>query len=371
MSGGTLAKFSAALVWPVLALVFAAIFASLWRFDRSRKHLLQFALGFLALFFAMSFHIAFVSLNTAAAVAVAHGLASLSIVAIIWGASSRLGQRTPLFPMVVVSAVSATLLYFALSSGKDSVALSVQNAASGLLFAIGSVLLWMARPSGLLDWVLIWTMGAIAALGLTRPAILILLEVDVGPLVERQSDFSVAGLIVMTVLTVILGLSLVALAIREGLEIRLSARNAEAISGFLDQRAFGLSCDSSLAIARNLRMPACLALVQLDWFYAVTEKWGAHSSDALVRQVADVVRAAQREGDVLGRVGEDRFGIFFVGASSQSGLKVAGALRAAVDRSCNETFGVGMKFTTSISLAETKGGMKFDELYVLAARPRT
>lgn len=360
---------AAALVWPVIALLFAAIFASLWRADQTRTHLLQFAFGFFALFLAMSFHIAFKQWSTAGAVAMAHGLASLSIMAIVWGACSRLGVRTPLVAMLVVSLVSALLLYAALVNGQDSVALSVQNATSGLLFGMGAMLLWMARPSGVLDWVLMWTMSAIAALGLTRPAIVNLLHVDIHRLVAQQSDLNVVSMIIMTVVTVILGLCLVAVALKEALEIRLAPKAIETISGFLDQRAFEQACDTALAAARSLRMPVCLSIVQLDWFSLVNEKWGHASTTVLLREVADIIRASQRESDIVGRIGEDRFGILLVGSGSKSGLKAIENLRATVDRTCNEDVGTLMKFTLSTSLVEAKAGMGSKDLFVLADLP--
>lgn len=360
---------SAALVWPALILVFAAIFAGLWRADPLRKHLLGFAFGFLALFCAMSFHIAFASLNTAAATAAAHGLSSLSVIAIVWGACSRLSQRIPFVAMLAVSLVSSVILYAALANEKANIALLVQNGAIGLLFGIGTIVLWIARPSEIVDKVLVWTMAAWAALGLTRPAVLALLEVDVDRLVHRQSDFSVAGLIIMTVLTVVLGLSLVFIAVEEALEIRFGARRSDPISGFLDQRTFERLSEASLVSARKLGMPASLAIVQFDWFAAVSDKWGSETCDAIIRQVSDIARTWQRDSDVLGRVGEDRIGIMLVGTGSRSGLKLLEKLHEALNHACNEDFGAHMRFTLSISIAESKIGMDFTKLFVLAALP--
>lgn len=360
---------SAALVWPAIALVFVAIFWHLWRANPERKYLLGFFFGFLALAIAMAFHIAFPLSNTAGTVAVAHGLSSLSIIAIMWGACSRLGQRIPLAAMGAVSLVSAAILFAALESEKSSVALSVQNASIGLLFGIGAMTLWMARPSEMLDKALLWTISALAAVSFVRPAVLFLLEADVDRMVRRQSDFTVAGLIIMTVLTVLLGLCLVALVLREAREVRLGARGVDAVSGFLDQQNFEQGCAVSLATARNLQIPACLAIIQLDWHIALTEKWGAESANTLFRQVSDVVREWQREGDILGRVAEDRLGILLVASGSQSGLKAIQKLRDAVDRSCNEGFGSHMKFTLSISLAEIRTGMTFTDLFIRVAQP--
>jgi diguanylate cyclase (GGDEF)-like protein len=360
---------SAALVLPSLSLIFVAIFVALWRKDPLRRHLLGYAFAFFALFLAMSFHIAIPSMNTSITVPITHGVASVSIIAIAWSSCNRLGQSLPIELMLFVALVSCVLIFFALDSSKESVALAVQNGASGVLFGIGAMALWFARPTDFLDKVLIFTMGAIATVGLTRPAIMILLDVDVERLVQRQDDFSVVGLILLTVLTVILGLSLVAIAVREALEIRLGSPNSDTISGFLDQQSFDRASVGLLAKARDLKMPVSLAIIQLDWFEAVREKWGEHSSDAIIRQVADVMRTWQRESDIIGRVGENRFGILLVGASEKSALKVVQELRDALDASCNDGLGRSMKFTVSISLAGSRAGRDFVSLFVVATRP--
>lgn len=360
---------SAELVWPAIALVFSGIFALLWRADLERKYLLGFFSGFLALAIAMAFHIAFVSWNTPAAVAVAHGLSGLSIIAIVWGACSRVGQRIPLAVMAAVALASAIILFAALDSGHNGVALSVQNASVGLLFGVGAIGIWMARPSEVLDRALLWVLGALATVALVRPALVFLANADVDRMVGRQSDFSVAGLIIMTVLTVLLGLCLLAIALREAMELRLGARGIDAISGFLDQRSFEQTCVQSLAKARNLQIPACLAMVQLDWYHSVKERWGEESTNGLIRQVSDVVRDWQREGDILGRISEDRFGVLIVASGSKSGLTTIQKLREAVDRSCNGNYSSHMRFTLSISVAEIKKGMTFTQLFVQVAQP--
>ena len=362
-------ELSAALVWPAIALIFVAIFGFLWRATPERRYLLGFLSGFLALAIAMAFHIAFVSWNTSAAVAVAHGLSSLSIIAIVWGICSRVGQRVPLVAMIASSLVAATLVFAALDTGKNHVALSVQNASIGLLFGMGAIAFWMARPSGVLDNALLWTISALAAVALVRPPLIFLLNVDVDRLVERQSDFGAVGLIIMTVLTVLLGLCLVALTLREALELRLGEKGIDPVSGFLDQRTFELTCVQSLTTARNVQVPACLAVMQLDWYQSIHHKWGAESTNSLIRQLSDIVREWQREGDILGRIAEDQFGFMIIGSGSQSGLRAIGKLRDAVDQSFNEGYGSHMKFTLSISLAEMKKGMNYSQLLVRAAQP--
>lgn len=355
-------QFAAALVWPVLALVFAGAFVGLWCADRSRMHLIGFAVGFLALFLVMTVIIAFPSVNQAYAMALLHGLACISVMAIVWGAAKRLNQRIPLFAMGTVSLVSCVIFYAALKDGEHQVGLLVQNEASGILFGIGAILLWAARATNPFDRMLVWTLGLLAGFSLLRPLTLLYLDIEVAPLFEGEIELAAINVIVMTVLTAVLGGILVAIAIQEALEIRHGAQRSDPISGFLDQHTFERNCEPALATAQRLSMPVTLAVLKLDWFGTIKEKWGADTSDAVIREISDVVRAWQRDSDVIGRVGEDQFGILLVGVSYGSAQKIVCKLREDIDEACNERMSGLLKFTLSSSVLEASNGMAFSDL---------
>lgn len=355
-------QIASALVWPALALVFAGAFAGLWFVDRLRRHLLGFGVGFFALFLAMTVIIAFPSLTNPYVLVPMHALACISVTAIVWGAVNRLNQRTPLVAMGAVSLISCFLLFIALRDSEHPVALIVQNEASGLLFAIGAVSLWAARSTNLLDRILVWTMSLIAGFSLLRPIALLYLHIDMVPLVERKIELSAINVVVLTVLTAVLGLVLVAIAIQEALEIRHGAERADPISGFLDQRTFDQMCEPALATAQRLNIPVSLAVLQFDWFEKVLEKWGSATSDMVVREVSDIIRAWQRESDVIGRIGEDRFGILFVGVGSNSAQQIVCKLRREVDDACNEKMSGLLRFTLSSSISEASSQMSFSVL---------
>lgn len=355
-------QFAAALVWPALALVFAGAFLGLWRVDQSRSHLLGFAVGFLALFLVMTVIIAFPSVKQPYVLATLHGLSCASVTAIVWGAVKRLSQRVPLFAMSAVTLASCVILYSALEDGEHQVALFVQNETSGLLFGIGVILLWTARSTNLLDRLLVWTMGLLVGFSLLRPLALLYLHVEVAPLVASKIELVAINVIVPTVLTVVLGGILVAIAIQEALEIRHSGQRSDPVTGFLDQHTFEQSCEPALATAQRLSMPVTLVVLKLDWFEKIMEKWGANTSDAVVREISDVVRSWQRDSDVIGRVGEDQFGILLVGVSSKSAQKIISKLRQDIDQACNERMSGLLKFTLSSSIVRASNGMTFPEL---------
>lgn len=359
----------AALVWPALALVFAGAFFGLWYLDRARLHLLSFSLGFLALFVSMTLVIAFPAINAAYVLTPIHALACVSVMAIVWGAVARLNQRTPLLAMCVLTLISCLLLFLALENKNHEVALIAQNGASGLLFGIGAISLWTARSTDFLDRMLVWTLSLLSTFSILRPLVLFYLQVEVGPMVERVVEINAINLVVLTVLTVVLGGILVTIAIQEAIEIRHGAERSDPVSGFLDQRTFEHNCERALTNAQRLNMPVAIAVLQFDWFDKVLEKWGADTSDMVIREISDVVRSWQRDSDVIGRFGEDQFAILFVGMGAESAQKTVRKLLDDVDAVCNERMSGLLKFTLSSSILEAQPGMGFKALMRDALTP--
>ena len=349
-------QIATALVWPAIALVFAGAFFYLWYADRSRPHLFGFGIGFFSLFLAMSVVFAFPAITTSPAVAALHALSCISVIAIVWGATSRLNQKTPLGAMCVVSVISCALLFFALSEGDQSVALLVQNGTSGLLFGIGAVSIWTARSTNILDRVLVWTISLLAGFSLIRPLIVLYLKIEIGDLAAGTIELSGINVVILTVLTAILGIALIAIAVQEAIEIRHGAARTDPISGFLDQRTFENASEAALATAHRLDMPVSLAVLELDWFARIIEKWGQDTSDMVVREISDLVRSWQRDSDIVGRIGEDKIGILLVGVSAQSAQKIIGMLREDVDRACNDRMSGLLKFTLTSSICEAVAG---------------
>lgn len=355
-------QVAAALVWPMIALVFTGVFAGLWNADRARTHLLGFFVGFLTLAIAMTTYIAFPSLDRVWSLPLLHALACTSVIAIVWGATSRLSQRIPIGIMVTISLLSCVLLSIALQSEAHSVTLLLQNGTSGLLFGMGAMALWVARPANLLDRMLVWTLGMLAGFSLLRPLWLLFLHVEIGPLIERKQEVAAVNVLVLTLLTAALGMILFAIAIKEALEIRHRASRSDPVSGFLDSTTFERACDPALTTAHRLAVPACLVVIELDWFDAIMEKWGAETCDLVIREIADVVRASQRDSDIVGRIWENRFALLLVGVGPHSALKIATKLREEVDRACNDSTAGLLKFTLSCSIAQASVGADYKKL---------
>ena len=196
----------------------------------------------------------------------------------------------------------------------------------------------------------------LAAFAFLRPLLVLFLEIEFGALAQGEIELSAINVLVFTVLTAILGIALVAIAVQEALEIRHGAARNDPISGFLDQRTFEQACEPALATAHRLDMPVSLAVLQLDWFDRIMEKWGPDTNDMVVREISDLVRSWKRDSDIVGRIGEDKIAILFVGVGARSSQRIVGNLREDVDRACNEKMSGLLKFTLSSSISQAAPG---------------
>lgn len=93
------------------------------------------------------------------------------------------------------------------------------------------------------------------------------------------------------------------------LEAERTLARTDALTGLANSRAFFETLHTETARSRRARTPVCLAYIDLDNFQRVNDRRGHAAGDALLRQVADELRRAVRDGDVVARVGGDEFAV--------------------------------------------------------------
>lgn len=101
--------------------------------------------------------------------------------------------------------------------------------------------------------------------------------------------------------------------------------------------------DPLTGIANRRRMDAELArlcdqedvcasflIMDIDWFKGFNDHYGHQVGDRVLQEVANCLAAALREGDLLGRMGGEEFGVLLPGIVMQEAVLVAERLRLAV-----------------------------------------
>ena len=81
------------------------------------------------------------------------------------------------------------------------------------------------------------------------------------------------------------------------------------LTSVLNARAFSHELAQELSRNRRYGRPLALIYLDLDDFKSVNDAHGHATGDAVLRLVADAMRGAVRQADVVGRLGGDEFGV--------------------------------------------------------------
>ncbi len=106
-----------------------------------------------------------------------------------------------------------------------------------------------------------------------------------------------------------------------------------------------------------------LLVADADHFKLVNANFGHSSGDQALRTIAETIRASVRNGDLVGRLGGQKFGVFLPGASRKNAEDVGERIRLAVSRIYYEPAGSRWPLTISAGAVLFEDGIEFDELF--------
>ncbi|MBS1844475.1 MAG: diguanylate cyclase [Actinobacteria bacterium] len=104
----------------------------------------------------------------------------------------------------------------------------------------------------------------------------------------------------------------------------------DSLSGLRTRRRFEEEVRAAMARSRRDGTTGALLMLDLDDFKSVNDSHGHPAGDKLIEEVAEVLRARAREGDVLGRLGGDEFAIALPGCRPDEANVVAEAIVTAI-----------------------------------------
>lgn len=152
-----------------------------------------------------------------------------------------------------------------------------------------------------------------------------------------------------------LGFGIVAIAIvvgLSGLTVKLIeqqnrlVRNLKALArtdgltGIANRRVWDEELNRSLERARRTRLPLTVAVLDLDYFKRFNDSYGHQAGDALLRDIARLLKSKLREGDIVARYGGEEFAMLLHGCSLQGAAEVIARIRPLVPY--GQTFSVGV-----------------------------
>ncbi len=107
---------------------------------------------------------------------------------------------------------------------------------------------------------------------------------------------------------------------------------------------------------------ACVAMLDLDHFQIVNDRFGRETGDRVLRRFAQIVASELRDADTIGRYGGEEFLIVLRNATLSSAPRILDRIRHAVARFDWSSIADGLHVTVSIGAAHCRGGESPDVL---------
>lgn len=152
---------------------------------------------------------------------------------------------------------------------------------------------------------------------------------------------------------------------------RMEAENAELLArlqrqalsdmltGLPNRRAFQDQAQQLVARVSRTGEPATLAILDIDHFKPINDRYGHLAGDGVLASISAVLRGAARGGDIIARIGGEEFGMLFPATAPELAYEVAERIRAAVEVSTIQvTPDSVLSVTISIGLAPLAGDLK-------------
>jgi diguanylate cyclase (GGDEF)-like protein len=138
----------------------------------------------------------------------------------------------------------------------------------------------------------------------------------------------------------------------------------DSLTALHNRRAFDELLIAEVARARRLDFPLSVAMVDIENFKEVNDRWSYSEGDRCLREVADALRDNVRQPDLCFRWGGDEFALILSGTPAEETEPIAERLHAEVGRVCARPDGspVSIRF----AVAELREGISPPELTELA-----
>jgi diguanylate cyclase (GGDEF)-like protein len=115
--------------------------------------------------------------------------------------------------------------------------------------------------------------------------------------------------------------------------------------------------------ARRGHRPLGVLMLDIDHFKKINDTHGHLVGDAVLAELAAIVRRSTREADVAARYGGEEFAVIVHETPLDGAMRLAGRIRAAVERA---VFPNQLHVTVSVGVACTDDAGRFDELFEAA-----
>lgn len=135
----------------------------------------------------------------------------------------------------------------------------------------------------------------------------------------------------------------------------------DALTGLVNRQEFERRLEEAIDIARAEHVNHVLCYLDLDRFKAVNDTSGHMAGDAVLREVASLVREQVRDSDTVARIGGDEFGLLLAGCPLEKARQLAtDVCRAVAERDFvwrDRSFSIGVSIGL-VEITASSGSLK-------------
>jgi diguanylate cyclase len=141
--------------------------------------------------------------------------------------------------------------------------------------------------------------------------------------------------------------------------------STDELTAILNRRAFTMLVASYLAGGPPMQQvtEGAFLVIDADDFKRINDSHGHDWGDEALQRIAASIKASVREGDLVGRIGGEEFGVLLVGADLATAGYVAERIRRSVDTIDFQPGGAEHRLSVSVGGATFGGSVPFSELY--------
>ena len=119
----------------------------------------------------------------------------------------------------------------------------------------------------------------------------------------------------------------------------------------MTRRAFFEAGVPAVAGHKGKHLPVAVAVVDLDHFKSINDRFGHAMGDAVLKRFGELARSMLRDGDLVGRLGGEEFALLLPETGLPQALEIVERLRAAFEAEGAVIDGVAVGATLSAGVA--------------------
>jgi diguanylate cyclase (GGDEF)-like protein len=133
--------------------------------------------------------------------------------------------------------------------------------------------------------------------------------------------------------------------------------NEDDLTGLKNRRAWMEEAQQQLQLAKRLKTPLSVLVLDIDHFKKVNDAHGHPAGDAVLRGIGQLLSMCLRVTDIPGRLGGEEFAVLAPGTDAKGALQIAETLRNAIAQERIEDAGLTLQVTASIGIASMPAGL--------------